>query len=198
MLRSHYDDAHELLALAAGHETTAATLRAGRSSGSAGTRSRRSRRSTTAVTRAAILHDFAARRVNPPVYQLGEWVTPPRYLIIINIAQIHGDPDVFPQPDRFDARRKLPTSVCKILGGGTRRVGGRIRHRRWMWCCVVAAPPPSTTGRGERPRSRSCIHPEGWWRSGGADVDGSSGPRPGVAKAGPQIRRSVGAVSRAG
>lgn len=80
------------------------------------------------VQRARTVIDFAARRVNPPVYQLGEWVIPRGYSIIINIAQIHGDPDVFPQPDRFDPQRYIgskPSPFAWIpFGGGTRRCVG--------------------------------------------------------------------------
>lgn len=83
---------------------------------------------TLEVQRARTVIDFAARRVNPPVYQLGEWVIPRGYSIIINIAQIHGDPDVFPQPDRFDPQRYIgskPSPFAWIpFGGGTRRCVG--------------------------------------------------------------------------
>lgn len=83
---------------------------------------------TDVLARARTVIDFAARRVNPPVYQLGEWVIPRGYSIIINIAQIHGDPDVFPQPDRFDPQRYIgskPSPFAWIpFGGGTRRCVG--------------------------------------------------------------------------
>lgn len=151
MLRSTYDDGSimsrkdigdELLTLlAAGHETTAATLgwafeRLSRHPDvlaalveevdNGGHELRQA--AILEVQRARTVIDFAARRVNPPVYQLGEWVIPRGYSIIINIAQIHGDPDVFPQPDRFDPQRYIgskPSPFAWIpFGGGTRRCVG--------------------------------------------------------------------------
>lgn len=151
MLCSTYDDGSimsrkdigdELLTLlAAGHETTAATLgwafeRLSRHPDvlaalveevdNGGHELRQA--AILEVQRARTVIDFAARRVNPPVYQLGEWVIPRGYSIIINIAQIHGDPDVFPQPDRFDPQRYIgskPSPFAWIpFGGGTRRCVG--------------------------------------------------------------------------
>lgn len=151
MLRSTYEDGSsmsrkdvgdELLTLlAAGHETTASTL------GWAFERLTRHPDVLTALTaeadsggnelrqatilevqRARTVIDFAARRVYSPVFQLGEWVLPRGDSIIISIAQIHNDANVFPDPERFDPQRYIenkPSSFAWIpFGGGTRRCVG--------------------------------------------------------------------------
>ncbi len=151
MLRSTYDDGSrmsrkdigdELLTLlAAGHETTAATL------GWAFERLTRHRDLLAAlveeadndgnelrqatileVQRARTVIDFAARRVYPPIYQLGEWAIPRGDSILVSIAQIHDNADVFPDPGRFDPQRYVgskPSAFAWIpFGGGTRRCVG--------------------------------------------------------------------------
>ncbi|KAA1248978.1 cytochrome P450 [Mycobacterium simiae] len=151
LLRSSYEDgsrmsrkdiSDELLTLlAAGHETTAATL------GWAFERLTRHPDILAALVdeaangghelrQAAILEvqrtrtviDFTARHVYPEVYQLGEWVIPGGYSIVINIAQIHANPESFPDPDRFDPQRYIggkPSAFAWIpFGGGTRRCVG--------------------------------------------------------------------------
>src|SRR5271163_366077 len=151
ILRSSYDDGSamsrkdigdELLTLlAAGHETTAATL------GWAFERISRHpdvlaalveeadhgghelRQATILeVQRARTVIDLAGRHVYPEVFQLGEWVIPRGDSIIIGIGQIHGDPDVFPDPQKFDPQRFIgtkPSAATWIpFGGGTRRCVG--------------------------------------------------------------------------
>ena len=72
--------------------------------------------------------DFAGRHVYPENYQLGEWVIPRGYSIIVSIGQIHENPDVFPDPERFDPQRYIgskPSAFAWIpFGGGTRRCVG--------------------------------------------------------------------------
>jgi cytochrome P450 len=151
MLRSTYDDGSimsrkdigdELLTLlAAGHETTAATLgwafeRITRhpdllaalveEADNGGNELRQA--TILEVQRARTVIDFAARRVYPPVFQLGEWTIPRGHSMIVSISQIHDDPDVFPDPERFDPQRYIgtkPSSFAWIpFGGGTRRCVG--------------------------------------------------------------------------
>ena len=151
MLRSTYDDGSvmsrkdigdELLTLlAAGHETTAATLgwafeRVSRhpdllaalveEADNDGSELRQA--TILEVQRARTVIDFAARSVYPPVYQLGEWTIPRGDSIIVSIAQIHDNPDVFPDPGRFDPQRYIgskPSAFAWIpFGGGTRRCVG--------------------------------------------------------------------------
>jgi cytochrome P450 family 138 len=151
MLRSTYDDGSimsrkdigdELLTLlAAGHETTAATLgwafeRITRhpdllaalveEADNGGNELRQA--TILEVQRARTVIDFAGRRVYPPVFQLGEWTIPRGYSMIVSIAQIHDDPNVFPDPERFDPQRYIgnkPSTFAWIpFGGGTRRCVG--------------------------------------------------------------------------
>jgi cytochrome P450 len=151
MLRSTYDDGSamsrkdigdELLTLlAAGHETTAATLawafeRITRhpdvlaalveEADNGGNELRQA--TILEVQRARTVIDFAARRIYPPLFQLGEWSLPRGHSMIVSIAQIHDDPNVFPDPERFDPQRYIgskPSSFAWIpFGGGTRRCVG--------------------------------------------------------------------------
>ncbi len=151
MLRSTYDDGSlmsrkdigdELLTLlAAGHETTGSTLawafeRITRhpellaalveEAENGGNELRQA--TILEVQRARTVIDFAARRVYPPVYQLGEWGIPRGDSIIISIGQIHDNADIFPEPERFDPYRYIggkPSAFAWIpFGGGTRRCVG--------------------------------------------------------------------------
>lgn len=80
------------------------------------------------VQRVRTVIDFAPRHVFSDVYQLGEWTLPRGSSLIVNIAQIHEDPDVFPNPERFDPQRfmgsKPPAFAWIPFGGGTRRCVG--------------------------------------------------------------------------
>lgn len=151
LLRSTYDDGaamshkeigDELLTLlAAGHETTASTLawaferisrhpellaRLVEEADNGGNELRQA--TILEVQRARTVIDFAGRHVYPDVYRLGEWVIPRGYSIIVGIAQIHDNPDVFPDPRRFDPQRFIdnkPSALSWIpFGGGTRRCVG--------------------------------------------------------------------------
>ncbi len=151
MLRSTYEDGSamsrkdigdELLTLlAAGHETTAATLgwafeRLSRHPDVLAQLAEEADTDNNELRQAVILEvqrnrtviDFAGRRVYVPAYQLGEWVIPQGYSIVVAISQIHDDPDVFPDPERFDPARYLgtkpPTFAWIPFGGGTRRCVG--------------------------------------------------------------------------
>ncbi|ETB15671.1 cytochrome P450 [Mycobacterium avium subsp. silvaticum ATCC 49884] len=151
LLRSTYDDGaamshkeigDELLTLlAAGHETTASTLawaferisrhpellaRLVEEADNGGNELRQA--AILEVQRARTVIDFAGRHVYPDVYRLGEWVIPRGYSIIVGIAQIHDNPDVFPDSRRFDPQRFIdnkPSALSWIpFGGGTRRCVG--------------------------------------------------------------------------
>ena len=151
LLRSTYDDGSsmsredvgdELLTLlAAGHETTAATL---------GWAFERFSRHPEVLDRlaaevdsddntyrqAAILEvqrtrtiiDFAGRHVYAPSFELGDWVIPHGYSILVAIAQMHRRDEDFPEPLRFDPERfvgQRPSTFAHIpYGGGTRRCVG--------------------------------------------------------------------------
>ncbi|BCO65145.1 MULTISPECIES: cytochrome P450 [Mycobacterium avium complex (MAC)] len=142
---SHKDIGDELLALlAAGHETTASTLawaferisrhpellaRLVEEADGAGEGGNELRQATILeVQRARTVIDFAGRHVYPDAYRLGEWAIPRGYSIIVGIAQIHDNPDVFPDPRRFDPQRFIDTKPSALswipFGGGTRRCVG--------------------------------------------------------------------------
>lgn len=151
MLRSVYEDGSpmsrkdigdELLTLlAAGHETTAATLgwafeRLSRHPEvlaalveEADTDGNELRQATILeVQRNRTVIDFAARHVFAPAYELGEWVIPRGCSIFVSIAQMHTNAEAFPDPDRFDPQRyigtKPPTFAWIPFGGGVRRCVG--------------------------------------------------------------------------
>lgn len=139
---SHKDIGDELLTLlAAGHETTASTLawafeRISRhpdvlaalveEADSGGNELRQA--TILEVQRARTVIDFAGRHVYPETYQLGEWVIPHGYSIIVGIAQLHDNPELFPDPGRFDPQRFIGTKPSALawvpFGGGTRRCVG--------------------------------------------------------------------------
>jgi len=153
LLRSTYEDSSamsrkdigdELLTLlAAGHETTAATLAWAferlsrhpdvleRLVAEAETDENELRQATILeVQRNRTVIDGAGRHVYAPVYELGEWVIPRGYTIIVSISQMHANPEAFPEPDRFDPQRYIgakPSSFAWIpFGGGARRCVGAV------------------------------------------------------------------------
>jgi cytochrome P450 len=151
MMRSRYEDgsamsrqdiADELLTLVgAGHETTASTL------GWAFERLRRHpdvvaklveevdadgselRQATILeIQRARTVIDFAGRNVASPSFQLGEWNLPKGHNIVISLADLHENGELFPDPKRFDPYRfvgnRPPAFAWVPFGGGTRRCLG--------------------------------------------------------------------------
>jgi cytochrome P450 len=150
LLRSTYEDgtpmsrqdvSDELLTLlGAGHETTASTL------GWAFERLRRHpdvlaelvkendlggnefRQATMQeLQRNRTVIDFSGRHVQALHFDLGEWRIPHGYTVMIAIANVHANTDVFPNPERFDPYRfvgtRTPTAWVPF-GGGTRRCIG--------------------------------------------------------------------------
>ncbi|MHC9294605.1 cytochrome P450 [Mycobacterium sp. LTG2003] len=150
LLRSAYEDGStmsrkdigdELLTLlAAGHETTASTLGwaferisrhpqvLARLVAEAATDGNEYRQATILeVQRARTVIDFAGRHVYAPSFQLGDWVIPRGYSIIVAISQIQERHEEFPDPDRFDPERFVgsrPGLGWIPFGGGTRRCVG--------------------------------------------------------------------------
>lgn len=151
LLRSTYEDGStmsdrdigdELLTLlAAGHETTAATLAwvfervtrhpqvLDRLVEEARTDGNEYRQAVILeVQRARTVIDFAGRHVYAPTFELGEWVIPQGYSIIVAIDHIHSRTQDFDEPERFDPNRYLgqrpPTFAFIPFGGGTRRCVG--------------------------------------------------------------------------
>jgi cytochrome P450 family 138 len=138
---SRQDVSDELLTLlGAGHETTASTL------GWAFERLRRHpevlaklvdendkggnefRQATIQeLQRNRTVIDFSGRHVLAPHFDLGDFRIPHGYTVMIAIANVHANPDVFPNPERFDPDRfvgtRTPTAWVPF-GGGTRRCIG--------------------------------------------------------------------------
>jgi cytochrome P450 len=153
LLRSTYEDgsamsrrdiADELLTLlAAGHETTAATLawvfeRVIRHpdvlvqlEAEAATEDNEYRQAVVLeVQRVRTVIDFAGRHVYAPTFQLGDWAIPRGYSIMVPIAHIHERENDYADPDRFDPHRFVgnrpsPSSFIPF-GGGTRRCVGAV------------------------------------------------------------------------
>ncbi len=151
LLRSTYEDGStmsledigdELLTLlAAGHETTGATLgwafeRISRHpevlatlAAEAETDGNEYRQATILeIQRSRTVIDFAGRHVYAPTFELGEWVIPQGYSIVVAINEVHQRSQDFPDPERFDPQRfvgQRPTNFSHIpFGGGTRRCVG--------------------------------------------------------------------------
>ncbi len=151
LLRSTYEDGSsmsrqdigdELLTLlAAGHETTAATLAwvfervtrhpgvLARLAAEADTDGNEYRQATILeVQRARTVIDFAGRRVYSQAFELGGYQIPQGYSILVAISQMHRRAQEFPDPERFDPLRFLgarpPTFAHIPFGGGTRRCVG--------------------------------------------------------------------------
>jgi len=150
-LRSTYDDGSamsrseigdELLTLlAAGHETTASTL------GWAFERISRHpevlerlvaevdgednayRQATIyEIQRNRTVIDFAGRHVAAEMYELGDYRIPRGFSLMVSLLQVHYNPQLYPDPARFDPQRflggKPGTFAWVPFGGGTRRCVG--------------------------------------------------------------------------
>ncbi len=153
LLRSTYEDGSsmsrkdigdELLTLlAAGHETTASTLgwvfeRLSRHpdvltalAAEADLGDNELRQATILeVQRHRTVIDAAGRHVHAQNFELGEWSVPRGHTIIVSIARLHADAELFPDPDRFDPQRfvgtKPPSFAWLPYGGGARRCVGAV------------------------------------------------------------------------
>lgn len=71
--------------------------------------------------------DFSGRHVQTSHFDRGEWRIPHGYTVMIAIANVHANADVFPNPERFDPDRFVGTTTPTAwapFGGGTRRCIG--------------------------------------------------------------------------
>lgn len=72
--------------------------------------------------------DVAGRRVAAPTIDLGDWRIPHGRTVLVRIADLHENPEIFPHPERFDPYRFLGTRPAApewlAFGGGTRRCIG--------------------------------------------------------------------------
>lgn len=151
LLRSNHEDGttmnrqeigDELLTLlAAGHETTASTMawvfeRLSRypqlldeltAEADAGGNTLR-RATIREVQRVRTVIDFSGRHVYAPSIQVGEWVIPRGYSVIVAINQVHQNAAAFDDSHGFDPKRYINGSPSAFewmpYGGGTRRCPG--------------------------------------------------------------------------
>jgi len=140
---SHSDIADELLTLlAAGHETTAATLawtfericrhpqvlhRLEDEVAAGGDEYRQA--VILEMQRVRTVIDFSGRHVYAPTFQLGEWVIPRGCSIIVALDHMHESATEFADPQRFDPDRfvgERPPLAFLPFGGGTRRCVGAV------------------------------------------------------------------------
>jgi cytochrome P450 family 138 len=157
MLQARYDDGTEmtrgaigdqlLTLLTAGHETTATTLawaveRLRRhpdvllrlaAEADAGQAHALRDAAIWEVQRTRPVIERTIRQVRAPVMRLGRWTVPRGQRIVVSIATVHSNPDLFPDPDRFDPDRFLharPGTYDWIpFGGGVRRcIGAAFAH----------------------------------------------------------------------
>jgi cytochrome P450 len=72
--------------------------------------------------------DLPGRRVSAPHFDLGAWRIPQGHNVFISLPDLHDDPELFPQPDRFDPNRfrdaKHPAPGWLAFGMGARRCIG--------------------------------------------------------------------------
>lgn len=80
------------------------------------------------LQRSRTVIDFAGRHVAAPHFDLGEWRIAHDSNILVSIADLHDNADIFENPERFDPQRfvdkKPPTFAWLPFGGGTRRCIG--------------------------------------------------------------------------
>ena len=87
------------------------------------------RRATIAETlRVRTVLDVAGRRVRAPHFVLGQWRIPQERTVLVRIADLHEDPESFPDPERFDPNRfrgtKPASTAWLAFGCGARRCLG--------------------------------------------------------------------------
>ena len=72
--------------------------------------------------------DVIGRRVGAPNFDLGKWRIPHNRTVLVRIADLHENPEIFPHPERFDPYRFRGTRPAApawlAFGGGARRCIG--------------------------------------------------------------------------
>ena len=80
------------------------------------------------ILRSRTVVDVIGRRVGAPNFDLGEWRIPHSRTVLVRIADLHDNPEIFPHPERFDPCRFRGTRPAApewlAFGGGTRRCIG--------------------------------------------------------------------------
>jgi cytochrome P450 family 138 len=72
--------------------------------------------------------DVIGRRVRAPNFDLGEWRIPHNRTVLVRIADLHENPEIFPHPEQFDPYRfrgtKPAAPAWLAFGGGVRQCVG--------------------------------------------------------------------------
>ena len=80
------------------------------------------------VLRVRTIIDVIGRRISAPSLDLGRWRIPHDGTVIVRIADLHGNPETYPEPERFDPYRFCNTRPAAptwlAFGGGARRCPG--------------------------------------------------------------------------
>jgi len=80
------------------------------------------------LLRSRTVVDVIGRRVGAPNFDLGECGIPHNRTVLVRIADLHENPDIFPHPERFDPYRfrgtKPAAPAWLAFGGGARRCLG--------------------------------------------------------------------------
>ena len=80
------------------------------------------------VLRVRTVIDVAGRRVSASNFHLGEWRIPHGRTVLVRIADLHENPEIFPHPERFDPYRfrggRPAAPAWLAFGGGARRCVG--------------------------------------------------------------------------
>ncbi|BBY34640.1 cytochrome P450 [Mycolicibacter minnesotensis] len=80
------------------------------------------------VLRVRTVVDVIGRRVSASTFDLGPWRIPRGRTVLVRIADLHENPEIFPHPETFDPSRFLDTRPVApawlAFGGGARRCLG--------------------------------------------------------------------------
>ena len=83
------------------------------------------------LLRSRTVVDVIGRRVEAPNFDLGRWRIPHNRTVLVRIADLHENPEIYPHPERFDPGRflsfggsKPPSSTWLPFGAGVRRCIG--------------------------------------------------------------------------
>lgn len=80
------------------------------------------------LLRSRTVVDVIGRRVGAPNFDLGEWRIPHNRTVLVRIADLHENPEIFPHPEQFDPYRfhgtKPAAPAWLAFGGGVRRCVG--------------------------------------------------------------------------
>jgi hypothetical protein len=80
------------------------------------------------VLRVRTIIDLYGRRVSASHFDLGAWRIPHNRNVLVSLADMHEDPEIFPHPEQFDPNRfrdtKQPAPGWLAFGSGAHRCIG--------------------------------------------------------------------------